>query len=159
MKRIGHIHVMSLVLAAFGIRFILISLIMNPWYILPIEVLSGLTYGMLTSTMNSYAALVAPPATESTMQGLVGSIFEGIGKFHFFNLSVDLEITTKKKRRLRENKYLSKPSVTFIFKITRFIPKVSIFLRVNPKLMYKNIIGKKCHLGHIFSYRFLILVV
>ncbi|CAH0389794.1 unnamed protein product [Bemisia tabaci] len=79
LKKIGHINAMSLVLAAFSIRFILISLVVNPWYILPVELLNGLTYGMLTVAMNSYAALIAPPGTESTMQGLVGAIFEGIG--------------------------------------------------------------------------------
>ncbi|XP_068142157.1 LOW QUALITY PROTEIN: major facilitator superfamily domain-containing protein 6 [Drosophila tropicalis] len=79
LKRMGHVNVMSLVLFAFGVRFILYSMLQNPWYILPIELLNGLTFGLFYATMASYASIVAPPGTEATMQSLVGAIFEGVG--------------------------------------------------------------------------------
>lgn len=98
LKKIGHINAMSLVLLAFGVRFFLYSLLSNPWYVLPIELFSGLTFGIFYATMASYASILAPPGTEATLQvrnlidnfsrsrlkfkhfqGLVGAVFEGIG--------------------------------------------------------------------------------
>jgi len=55
------------------------SFLTDPWYALPIELLNGLTLGVYWSTMASYAYLVAPPGTASTLQGIFGAIFEGIG--------------------------------------------------------------------------------
>ncbi|XP_030372524.1 major facilitator superfamily domain-containing protein 6 isoform X2 [Scaptodrosophila lebanonensis] len=79
LKRIGHVKAMSLVLLGFGVRLLLYSMLQNPWYILPIELLNGITFGLFYATMASYASIVAPPGTEATMQSLVGAIFEGVG--------------------------------------------------------------------------------
>ncbi|XP_055708633.1 major facilitator superfamily domain-containing protein 6 isoform X2 [Phlebotomus papatasi] len=79
LKKIGHIHAMSLVLSGFGLRFLLYSALTNPWWVLPIELLNGVTFGIFYSTMASYASIVAPPGTEATLQGLVGAVFEGVG--------------------------------------------------------------------------------
>ncbi|XP_063697661.1 major facilitator superfamily domain-containing protein 6-A [Culicoides brevitarsis] len=79
LRKIGHIHTMTLVLCAFGIRFLLYSLLVNPWYIIPIEFLNGLCFGLFYATMASYASIVAPAGTEATLQGLTGAVFEGIG--------------------------------------------------------------------------------
>lgn len=68
LKKIGHVHAMSLVLLGFGVRFFLYSLLSNPWYVLPIELLNGVTFGLFYSTMASYASIVAPPGTEATLQ-------------------------------------------------------------------------------------------
>lgn len=68
LKKIGHVHAMSLVLLGFGVRFFLYSLLTNPWYVLPIELLNGVTFGVFYATMASYASIVAPPGTEATMQ-------------------------------------------------------------------------------------------
>lgn len=100
LRKIGHVNAMSLVLFAFGVRFILYSVLVDPWWVLPIEMLNGVTFGIFYSTMASYASIVAPRGTEATMQvsvlmygeqktaahisstlpqGLVGAIFEGVG--------------------------------------------------------------------------------
>lgn len=68
LKRIGHINAMSLVLAGFALRFFLYSALTNPWWVLPIELLNGVTFGVFYSTMASYASIVAPPGTEATIQ-------------------------------------------------------------------------------------------
>lgn len=59
---------MSLVLFAFGVRFILYSFLTNAWWVLPIEMLQGVTFGMFYPTMASYANAVSPPGTETTVQ-------------------------------------------------------------------------------------------
>uniref|UniRef100_A0A182PSF4 Major facilitator superfamily associated domain-containing protein n=1 Tax=Anopheles epiroticus TaxID=199890 RepID=A0A182PSF4_9DIPT len=79
LKKIGHIHAMSLVLLGFGVRFLLYSLLTDPWWVIPIEFMNGITFGLFYATMASYASIVAPPGTEATMQGLVGAVFEGVG--------------------------------------------------------------------------------
>nr|NP_648493.3 sugar baby, isoform C [Drosophila melanogaster]AAF50028.2 sugar baby, isoform C [Drosophila melanogaster] len=79
LKKIGHVNAMSVVLFGFGVRFILYSMLQNPWYILPIELMNGVTFGLFYATMASYASIVAPPGTDATMQSLVGAIFEGVG--------------------------------------------------------------------------------
>ncbi|KAG7161239.1 Major facilitator superfamily domain-containing protein 6-like 8 [Homarus americanus] len=78
-KKLGHVHAMSLVIAVFGIRFILYYTLANPWLFLPVELLNGFTFGIFYATMTSYASHVAPSGTEATMQGIVGAAFEGIG--------------------------------------------------------------------------------
>jgi len=78
-KTLGHSNTMTLVLGAFGVRFILYSSITNPWHSLPIEILNGITFGIFYSTMTSYAHIISPPGFESTMQGIVGAAFEGLG--------------------------------------------------------------------------------
>ncbi|XP_065076312.1 major facilitator superfamily domain-containing protein 6 [Ochlerotatus camptorhynchus] len=79
LKKIGHIHAMSVVLLGFGVRFVLYSLLVDPWWVIPIEFMNGITFGLFYATMASYASIVAPPGTEATMQGLVGAVFEGVG--------------------------------------------------------------------------------
>lgn len=68
LKKIGHVNAMSLVLFGFGVRFFCYSLLTNPWYVLPVELLNGVTFGVFYATMASYASIVAPPGTEATMQ-------------------------------------------------------------------------------------------
>ncbi|KAL4717839.1 hypothetical protein ACJJTC_000988 [Scirpophaga incertulas] len=79
LRKVGHVNMMSLVLFAFGVRFILYSMLTNAWWVLPIELFQGITFGMFYPTMTSYANVLSPPGTETTVQGLVGAIFEGVG--------------------------------------------------------------------------------
>ncbi|KAL0902274.1 hypothetical protein ABMA27_000180 [Loxostege sticticalis] len=79
LRKVGHVNMMTLVLFAFGIRFILYSFLTNAWWVLPIELFQGITFGMFYPTMTSYANVVSPPGTETTVQGLVGAVFEGVG--------------------------------------------------------------------------------
>jgi MFS family permease len=72
---------MSLVLFAFGVRFVIYSVLKNPWWCLPVELFQGFTFGIFYATMASYASIVAPPGTEATVQGAVGAVFEGIGNY------------------------------------------------------------------------------
>lgn len=81
LRKIGHLNAMSLVLFAFGIRFILFSSLVNPWWILPIEGLNGITFGIFYATMTTYASVISPPGAEATVQNLVGAMFEGVGEY------------------------------------------------------------------------------
>ena len=78
---------MTMILLAMGIRLLSYSFLTNPWYTLPIELLNGLTLGVYWSASASYAFLVAPPGAGSTLQGIFGAIFEGIGGLSLFPIS------------------------------------------------------------------------
>lgn len=67
-QKLGHVNTMSLVLFSLGVRLTLYSLISNPWWFLPVELMSGLTFGLFFACMASYASIIAPPGTEATMQ-------------------------------------------------------------------------------------------
>jgi MFS family permease len=99
LKKISHVHAMSLVLLGFAFRFYFYSILVNPWWVLPIELLNGVTFGIFYATMASYASIIAPAGCEATLQvsihteicildfdfkslclqGLAGGIFEGVG--------------------------------------------------------------------------------
>ncbi|KAM3968455.1 uncharacterized protein ACR2FA_005527 [Aphomia sociella] len=79
LRKVGHINMMFLVMFAYGVRFLLYSILTNAWWVLPIEILQGFTYGMFYPTMTSFANMLAPPGAETAVQGLVGAVFEGLG--------------------------------------------------------------------------------
>ncbi|XP_067134754.1 major facilitator superfamily domain-containing protein 6-like [Centruroides vittatus] len=78
-KKLGHVNTINLTLLCFSIRYLLYSVINNPWFVLPVELLQGPTFGIFYTAMTSYAKVVAPVGTEATMQGILGGIFEGLG--------------------------------------------------------------------------------
>lgn len=69
-KKIGHIYSMHLIFLVLGIRFILYSVITNPWWYIPVELTSGLTFGLMYTTMTSYAFIIAPEGASTTVQVL-----------------------------------------------------------------------------------------
>lgn len=79
-NKIGHGHSMTLIFTAIGLRYTLYSILVNPWWSLPIEILQN-NYGLFYSTMTSYAKKVAPPGTEATIQSVLCAICEGVGKY------------------------------------------------------------------------------
>ncbi|XP_018017494.2 major facilitator superfamily domain-containing protein 6 [Hyalella azteca] len=79
LKKLGHVTCMTVVVVTFGLRFILYSVVQNPWLFLPIEVLQGLTFGLFYTTMATYASVVTVPGAEATVQALLGASFEGLG--------------------------------------------------------------------------------
>lgn len=78
-RRLGHVHVMSLVLGSFAVRFAFYSILRDPWWTLPIEFMHGLTMSLFQTVMTAYATLVAPRGTAATVQGLAGAAVEGVG--------------------------------------------------------------------------------
>jgi hypothetical protein len=71
--------VFSLMYFGFAIRFFLYSLIKNPVWVLPVELLNGLTFALAYSAATSYTAKLAPAGAEGTLQGIVGTALYGIG--------------------------------------------------------------------------------
>lgn len=80
-KTFGYFYCLSCVFSAFALRFGLYCVLEDPWFVLPIEVLHGVTFAVFYSSMTGYASNFAPPGTEATMMGILGGLFEGLGKY------------------------------------------------------------------------------
>ncbi|GFQ94547.1 major facilitator superfamily domain-containing protein 6-B [Trichonephila clavata] len=78
-KTFGYFYCVSGALAAFGLRYGLYYILENPWLVLPIEVLQGLTFAVFYTAMTGYASNNAPPGTATTLMGILGGLFEGLG--------------------------------------------------------------------------------
>lgn len=79
-KLIGHTYCMALGLFAFALRFYLYSVITNPIWILPVEFLNGITFGLCHAVLLAYARFIAPQSSATTVVALSGALFEGVGK-------------------------------------------------------------------------------
>lgn len=80
-KHIGHMNSFSLMFVGFAVRFFLYSIITNPVWVLPVEMLNGVTYALAYSAAASYAAQIAPPGAEGTLQALLGTALMGFGTY------------------------------------------------------------------------------
>ncbi|XP_066298488.1 major facilitator superfamily domain-containing protein 6-like isoform X2 [Branchiostoma lanceolatum] len=77
---ISHKRIFQLALFCYFIRFMSYSLIPSPWWVLMIEPLHGITFGAMYSAAITYASLIAPPGMETTVQGIVGAVYYGVGR-------------------------------------------------------------------------------
>lgn len=68
-KAVGQIKIMICALISYGIAFTLYSLLNNPWWVLPIEMLVGCTYAASWSACTSYMAGAASSDSVTTIQG------------------------------------------------------------------------------------------
>lgn len=66
-------------IAAYAVRLFIYSVVENPWIVLPIEALHGITFGLVWAAFTNYIYASAPAGTEGTMIGLLASIQKGIG--------------------------------------------------------------------------------
>lgn len=69
-KRTGHMTAFSLSFAIFTLRFLLYSVIRDPLWVLPVELLNGITFGLSYINGISYAGKIAPVGSEGTIQGM-----------------------------------------------------------------------------------------
>ena len=79
-KKFGNVKCLCLVCVAFSVRFTAYAFLTNPWYVLAIEPLQGITFGLMYAAASSYASLITPPGMHGTMQGLVGGLYFGVGE-------------------------------------------------------------------------------
>ncbi|CAO1413035.1 unnamed protein product [Diamesa serratosioi] len=79
-KKLGYVHCLSFCFLGYAIRLGLISIIPNPWYLVPIElVMQGWTYALCYTCIVAYASTIALPGTSATIQGLVAGMDDGLG--------------------------------------------------------------------------------
>jgi predicted MFS family arabinose efflux permease len=64
---------------AYAIRLLAYALVTNPWTILPIEALHGVTFGLVWAAFTNYVYNSAPEGTAGTMIGLLAAVQKGVG--------------------------------------------------------------------------------
>ena len=78
-KRYGTWPLLAFTQAVFVLRFICYATLRNPWWVLPIEILNGVTFAITWSVSCIYADAISPEGTHSTMQALLEAMHFGLG--------------------------------------------------------------------------------
>lgn len=80
LKRFGHLKCIYVSILASSIRFGCYSVIQDAWFILPVELLNGMTFSLLWSAATTHGSSVAPKSLSGTIQGVLHGVFNGLGK-------------------------------------------------------------------------------
>lgn len=78
-RRMGVRGVIALTQLAYLTRFIYYSALREPWWVLPAEVLHGLTFAAMWAATTDYAHDIAPAHMRTTIQGAVTGLHWGLG--------------------------------------------------------------------------------
>ncbi|ETO71357.1 hypothetical protein F444_12288 [Phytophthora nicotianae P1976] len=78
-RRFGTTGCLAIVMAAFFTRDIVYTYMEEPWYIVPLEMLHGVTYGLLLASLTTYIYDASPKGATGTMIGLLSAFMRGIG--------------------------------------------------------------------------------
>ncbi|XP_053604550.1 major facilitator superfamily domain-containing protein 6 [Plodia interpunctella] len=78
--QMGHVKVLCLGLAGNVVRFLYISWLTDPWWVLPFEFVQGVTHAAVWAACCSYIAHGAPPHLRSSAQGVLQGLHHGLGR-------------------------------------------------------------------------------
>ncbi|XP_063979164.1 major facilitator superfamily domain-containing protein 6 isoform X2 [Diachasmimorpha longicaudata] len=76
----GHVKVLCLGLGGNILRFLYISYLKNPWWVLPFEFIQGITHAAVWAACCSYIAHNTPPQLRSSAQGVLQGLHHGLGR-------------------------------------------------------------------------------
>lgn len=62
------------------LRFLYISWLRNPWWVLPFEFIQGVTHAAVWAACCSYIAHCTPPGLRASAQGVLQGIHHGLGR-------------------------------------------------------------------------------
>lgn len=79
-RKIGHVNCLSLTCALYAGSFLLYSQLRDPWMVLFIQPLAGITFGMYSAAATSYGSMLTPPGLHGTMQSIIGALHFCIGR-------------------------------------------------------------------------------
>ena len=77
---VGHIRVLYIGLLGNLIRFLYISFLTDPWLVLPLEILQGVTHAAVWAACTSYVGRIAPPGYATSAQGILQGLHHGLGR-------------------------------------------------------------------------------
>ncbi|XP_039285429.1 uncharacterized protein LOC111051467 [Nilaparvata lugens] len=78
--KIGHADVLFIGFVFYAIRLLGYSLIYNPWMCLIFEAMESVTSSLAFTAAVTYAAKLSTTTTDSSIQGLLGGLYFGVGK-------------------------------------------------------------------------------
>jgi MFS family permease len=79
LKKMGTRGVLIFSLSVFVFRLCYYAFLTNPYYVLPCELLHGITFAASWAASIEYADSIAPPGMSATLQGLLTGIYWGLG--------------------------------------------------------------------------------
>ncbi|XP_045495016.1 major facilitator superfamily domain-containing protein 6-A-like [Colias croceus] len=79
-SKIGHSNVLFIGFVFYAIRLFGYSLIYNPWLSLIFEAMESVTLSLSFTAAVTYAALLSSTTTDTSVQGLLGGLYYGVGK-------------------------------------------------------------------------------
>lgn len=79
-RQMGHVKVLCLGLGGNVLRFLYISWLKNPWWVLPFEFIQGITHAAVWAACCSYIAHNTPPQLRSSAQGVLQGLHHGLGR-------------------------------------------------------------------------------
>ncbi|KAL6257414.1 hypothetical protein P5V15_010986 [Pogonomyrmex californicus] len=79
-RQIGHVKVLCLGLGGNVLRFLYISWLKNPWWVLPFEFIQGITHAAVWAACCSYIAHNTPSQLRSSAQGVLQGLHHGLGR-------------------------------------------------------------------------------
>ena len=77
---VGHIRVLYVGLLGNVVRFLYISWLVDPWWVLPLEILQGVTHAAVWAACTSYMGRIAPPGYATSAQGVLQGLHHGLGR-------------------------------------------------------------------------------
>ncbi|VEN58323.1 unnamed protein product [Callosobruchus maculatus] len=79
-KRLGHANVIFIGFIFYAIRLMGYSLLYNPWLCLVFEAMESITFGLSFTAAVTYAAKLSTVTTDTSIQGMLGGLYYGVGK-------------------------------------------------------------------------------
>ncbi|CAK9807696.1 Major facilitator superfamily domain-containing protein 6 [Anthophora quadrimaculata] len=79
-RQIGHVKVLCMGLGGNVLRFLYISWLTTPWWVLPFEFIQGITHAAVWAACCSYIAHNTPPQLRTSAQGVLQGIHHGLGR-------------------------------------------------------------------------------
>ncbi|XP_032528693.2 uncharacterized protein LOC116778779 [Danaus plexippus] len=79
-NKLGHANVLFIGFVFYAIRLLGYSLIYNPWLCLIFEALESVTSSLSFTAAVTYAARLSSTTTDTSVQGLLGGLYYGVGK-------------------------------------------------------------------------------
>ncbi|KAJ8683434.1 hypothetical protein QAD02_019226 [Eretmocerus hayati] len=79
-SKLGHANVLFIGFIFYSIRLLGYSIITNPWHSLIFEALESVTSSLSFTAAVTYAAKLSTTTTDSSIQGLLGGLYYGVGK-------------------------------------------------------------------------------
>ncbi|KAL0126821.1 hypothetical protein PUN28_005292 [Cardiocondyla obscurior] len=79
-RQIGHVKVLCMGLGGNIFRFLYISWLKNPWWVLPFEFIQGITHAAVWAACCSYIAHNTPAQLRSSAQGVLQGLHHGLGR-------------------------------------------------------------------------------
>lgn len=79
-RQIGHVKVLCMGLGGNVFRFIYISYLTIPWWVLPFEFIQGITHAAVWAACCSYISHNTPPQLRTSAQGVLQGIHHGLGR-------------------------------------------------------------------------------